>query len=515
MSFHDSITSIAEYNDGLKDQILDGYYTGILGKLPQPTMFGGKRMRKFVLPASTDYDYPSSLSVGHLGSAQPDILGGSFWDDFGKGMRQPATEAGVMSAGVAGGMYYHPSGAGIFDSFKKGLSSVGHALAPVGKQVFSDVVVPVGKDLLKQKIQDYVKPTTGSGLKPTTAGSRNSKAIAKMIATRSKKFDIERMERPSGNVISYAKKELDQKYKGKKPSDLWNVWKGDGGEEEEAPAPAPKPRGRKPKAPAPAPAPVVEEEVSEEEMEVPAPKPKGKKAKKDHAKGTADIRSFLQGKGVAGGSFLGDIGKVAHAVTPFLPLMMAMGRGEPMPPHPHGGNWASDLGKIGKAVLPFAPLLMGLGRGKMPSKYAMNKAMKGGKWLDDLGKVSKAVAPFAPLLMGLGRGGNWADDLGKVGKVIEPFIPILKGLGAPRRVPKSGGVLIRDDPSQFQVSTGLMPPALASYNPPTPPVSGSGRKKSASPRKPSERGAIVSKIMKEKGLSLPQASKYVKEHGLY
>jgi len=32
---------------------------------------------------------------------------------------------------------------------------------------------------------------------------------------------------------------------------------------------------------------------------------------------------------------------------------------------------------------------------------------------------------------------------------------------------------------------------------------------------PSARGAVVSKIMKEKGLSLPQASKYVKEHGLY
>ena len=29
------------------------------------------------------------------------------------------------------------------------------------------------------------------------------------------------------------------------------------------------------------------------------------------------------------------------------------------------------------------------------------------------------------------------------------------------------------------------------------------------------RGAIVSKVMKEKGLSLAQASKYVKEHGLY
>jgi hypothetical protein len=34
-------------------------------------------------------------------------------------------------------------------------------------------------------------------------------------------------------------------------------------------------------------------------------------------------------------------------------------------------------------------------------------------------------------------------------------------------------------------------------------------------RKSSARGTIVKKVMREKGLSLPQASKYVKEHGLY
>jgi hypothetical protein len=34
-------------------------------------------------------------------------------------------------------------------------------------------------------------------------------------------------------------------------------------------------------------------------------------------------------------------------------------------------------------------------------------------------------------------------------------------------------------------------------------------------KKPSARGEIVKKVMREQGLSLPQASKYVKEHGLY
>jgi hypothetical protein len=40
-------------------------------------------------------------------------------------------------------------------------------------------------------------------------------------------------------------------------------------------------------------------------------------------------------------------------------------------------------------------------------------------------------------------------------------------------------------------------------------------KKISGGRKPSARGEIVKKVMKEHGLSLPQASKYVKDHGLY
>jgi hypothetical protein len=75
--------------------------------------------------------------------------------------------------------------------------------------------------------------------------------------------------------------------------------------------------------------------------------------------------------------------------------------------------------------------------------------------------------------------------------------------------------MIMDDPSQFQVNTGLMPPALASYNPPVPKTTGSGRKPKSGEKRVSARGAIVAKIMREKGLNLPQASKYVKDHGLY
>ena len=46
------------------------------------------------------------------------------------------------------------------------------------------------------------------------------------------------------------------------------------------------------------------------------------------------------------------------------------------------------------------------------------------------------------------------------------------------------------------------------------PVSMGGRRKVGG-RAPSARGAIVKEVMAKHGLSLPQASKYVKEHGLY
>jgi len=43
----------------------------------------------------------------------------------------------------------------------------------------------------------------------------------------------------------------------------------------------------------------------------------------------------------------------------------------------------------------------------------------------------------------------------------------------------------------------------------------SGGAKSAAARRPNARNELVRKIMHEKALSLPMASKYVKEHGLY
>jgi hypothetical protein len=69
--------------------------------------------------------------------------------------------------------------------------------------------------------------------------------------------------------------------------------------------------------------------------------------------------------------------------------------------------------------------------------------------------------------------------------------------GFPMDVPKNSGFAMN---SGFPMNSGF---AMSVPN------SNKGGKKS------SARGAIVKKVMREKGLSLPQASKYVKEHGLY
>jgi hypothetical protein len=131
----------------------------------------------------------------------------------------------------------HPrwSGAGVWDSFKSGFTQVGNAIAPVAKEIFHDVVVPESKEYVKDQIKEY---KSGKG------GSKISALIAKMIGNQRKSFNIDRVSKPSGNAISYAKKAFGQTYKGKKPSDMWNTYQGEIKAQE-----APKKRGRTPKAP--------------------------------------------------------------------------------------------------------------------------------------------------------------------------------------------------------------------------------------------------------------------------
>jgi len=103
-----------EYNQLIASHVLDGVERGIIKSTPQPTMFGGKRMRKWVLPGSTESDYPGTLSVGSLDGSRSDTIGGSFWKDFGHG-------------------------------FKTGFTGTAKALAPIA--------VPIAKELLLAKMR--------------------------------------------------------------------------------------------------------------------------------------------------------------------------------------------------------------------------------------------------------------------------------------------------------------------------------------------------------------------------
>jgi hypothetical protein len=85
----------------------------------------------------------------------------------------------------------------------------------------------------------------------------------------------------------------------------------------------------------------------------------------------------------------------------------------------------------------------------------------------------------------------------------------------PQHLLAEGGVLIRNEPGEFHSS--VYPPALASYAhsfPKGKDAFGRGRDP-AKPKRSNARGAIVKEVMSKYGLSLPEASKFVKEKGLY
>lgn len=145
--------------------------------------------------------------------------------------------------------------------------------------------------------------------------------------------------------------------------------------------------------------------------------------------------------------------------------------------------------------------LKGNGRRGRPKKQVNQGAGIG----EDILEGVKTLAPFAPLLMGLGReeenkmggkrrgrpkkGGDFFGDIADIGKSVVKDVgkDLLRDYIRGKGRPKKGG------------SAELYPPAVAK-----------GGK-----RAPNKRAEIVKKVMKQHGLNLPQASKYVKEHNLY
>ncbi|NBP02243.1 MAG: hypothetical protein EBU90_19400 [Proteobacteria bacterium] len=130
-----------DYNRLISSRILDSYEE-MIDDLPQPTMFGGKRFRNFVLPGSTEYDYPGTLAVGRMDGQHSATLGGEFFRDFGSGF----PTGSLQGSGSSGG--------------KVSLKSIGKALKPA-----APVAKELGMSLAKEGIKEGVK----AALRPQTA----------------------------------------------------------------------------------------------------------------------------------------------------------------------------------------------------------------------------------------------------------------------------------------------------------------------------------------------------------
>tara|TARA_R110001632_G_scaffold154191_2_gene272282 strand:- start:6195 stop:7484 length:1290 start_codon:yes stop_codon:yes gene_type:complete len=247
-------------------------------------------------------------------------------------------------------------------------------------------------------------------------------------------------------------------------------------------------------------------------------------------------------KGMRGGNFLKGLAGLAKKIAPIaLPLLMGLGRKASMADKKKaiadaivGGNFwdgfkkgFGDVMGLASKVAPIAlPLMTGLGKkqyggsfnfGKFLEKQAkavapelldMGKkaAMKKGKEMLGLGKATdmKSLVPPMRKMPGSGKdacgrssgtrefgapcGGNILDD------AIEMTKPLVrKGKKALKEA------VIENAPKATKALKKAADKAITK-------AVGGGR---------SARAAIVKKVMAEKGMKMIEASKYVKEHGLY
>ena len=275
---------------------------------------------------------------------------------------------------------------------------------------------------------------------------------------------------------------------------------------------------------------------------------------------------------VSGGSFLGDVKKgfdgvldsakkaatTAAAIAPIVAMgakaMSGTGRPRGRPAKGHvgrtqtkvkGGNFLKGLASLAKKVAPIAlPLLMGLGRkaSMVDKKKAITDALVGGNFWDgfkkgfsDVADLATKIAPIAlPLMTGLGKkqyGGSF--NFGK-------FLASKRMVGSKKDAcGRSSGTRDFNMPcseAKAKVGGNILDDAIEA----TKPLVRKGKKavkeaiKENAPKATtalkkladkaitkvvgggrSARASIVKKIMAEKGMKMIEASKYVKEHGLY
>jgi len=194
------------YNKLISAKVLDGY-EAMLDKVPQETMFGGTRMRNYVLPTSTGTDYPASLSVGRMDGEKPNTLGGEFWKEFGDGFPKGSLQAGgacggklnigklakdagmtLAKEGIKQGVKSLAKGGKRSKALKtigKTLKIVGKEVAPIAKEVVKDVIVPEGKKALRDYIRSSLKakPSEASSEEMVVGMGRKPRGKKVMVGT--------------------------------------------------------------------------------------------------------------------------------------------------------------------------------------------------------------------------------------------------------------------------------------------------------------------------------------------
>ena len=145
----------------------------------------------------------------------------------------------------------------------------------------------------------------------------------------------------------------------------------------------------------------------------------------------------------------------------------------------HGGSVWDDIGTVAKTAAPFLPLLLAAG---------IDKPKRGRKQKDKVEEIKKR--PGRPRKT---HDGNFFDDAFKgiknVGKTV---YPIAKDIGR-ELLP-----IARD------IAVPLAKDAITTY------MKGSG----VSKRQPTKRNIMIKQLMQKHNMSLPEASKYIKDHNL-
>jgi len=211
------------------------------------------------------------------------------------------------------------------------------------------------------------------------------------------------------------------------------------------------------------------------------------------------------------GDFGHDVAHVAKEVGPDVIRAMIASKGAGR--KKKGGSKAGDeIAKVAKTLLPFAPLLMGLGRPAPKSKTDVVNA------LASLGaKKSHTLKKLKEIAMSGGYSFNdFIGDVAHVGKEVAPDLIRASLASGAGRKKKGGSINLKD------VLDSAVPTVSKLVKSADPAVTDGVRKlvgkvKTAvgAGRGRSARTAIVKKVMAEKGLSMIEASKYVKAHKLY